>query len=179
MLLVAGDQAVVSAIRATPGIEPTDVVHVRDLDEVLAARAAGGAGLPPHLVVLGGASVLRKGATAAAGVERSHILVAPEVRAGTPEALGWAAEAARPAYLAKALGTPGSLPAERQAWRRGAVLIEHHRSQFGITDRRHPFGLEQTRGERARARADIERAVRVDRSAFRRRIDEPGLGLGR
>jgi len=177
--LVAGDQALVSAIRAVPGVAPADVVHASSLTDALAARAAGTAGAATHVVVLGGAAVLRKGATAAAGVERSHILVAPGVAAVTVDGLCWAAEAARPAYLNKVLGAPGSTPDERRAWRRGAALVETHRRTFGIDDRRCAFGLDPGTSEQARDRAGIQQALQMDRSGLGRRIDERSLGLGR
>jgi len=178
-LLVTADQALVTAVRACPGIEAGDVVHACDVERVLTARADGTPGPPPHLVVLGGASVLRKGATAAAGVERSHILVAPGVRAGSAEALGWDAEAARPFYLTKALGTPGALVSERDAWRRGATLIETHRLRFGIADLRNPFGLEHGTSERAGDRAGVQQALQAERSSLGRGIEGRSLGLGR
>jgi hypothetical protein len=179
VFLVVGDQAVASAIRVSPGIDSTDVVHAGELGQVLASRAGGPSDRSPHLVVLGGASVLRKGATASPGVERSHIVVAPDVPPGSPAALGRAAEAARPAYLTKVLGAPASSPNDRQAWRRGAVLIEAHRIRFGITDLRNPFGLDPGSRDQARARAELQRGLEAESSTLGRRIDAPSLGLGR
>jgi hypothetical protein len=182
-LLVAGDEAIVAALRSRPGVQSGDVVHTRDLKEVLAART----GEIPHLVVVGGASVLRQGATASPNVARSHVLVAPGIAPASVEALGRAAEAARPRYLTTPLGVPLTELDERQAWRTAASAIESYRDRWQITDGGRAYGAPvpslQVGSEQAACLAALERRAAEVRGLGRarsgRQLDGPGLGLGR
>jgi len=187
-IVVTGDEAILTALRAMPGVDAGEVVHSRNLTRVLDAAAAGAnaPGDTPHLVVLGGASLLRRGATAAPGTHRSHILVGPEMVAGSPAGLGRAAEAARPQYLTARLGAPPSGPGERLAWRQVAAAIEHYRDRWQITDDGHAFGRcspavePRSQGEE---RAVVERLALEARAACRSRSEKGredlGLSLGR
>jgi len=188
-ILVTGDAAIAHALRAVPGIEAGEVVHSRELKGVLEARNASNPGtvLPPQLVVLGGASVLRQGATAGPGTHRSHIVVVPGIVEGSPAGLGRAAEAARPHYLTVPLGVPPAGPAERAAWRGGAASIEGYRDRWQITDDRrafgrfpaavgHPSAREAEQAVVERVAADVRGLSRLTRARDR---DAPGLGLGR
>jgi hypothetical protein len=71
------------------------------------------------------------------------------------------------------------LVSERDAWRRGATLIETHRLRFGIADLRNPFGLEHGTSERAGDRAGVQQALQAERSSLGRGIEGRSLGLGR
>jgi conjugative relaxase-like TrwC/TraI family protein len=188
-IVVTGDEAIVKALRSTPGVGAGEIAHTRDLKRVLEARAAGAESgpAPPKLIVVGGASVLRQGATAGPSTDRSHILVAPGVTAGSSTALGLAAEAARPRYLTSRLGVPPAGAPEREAWRAAAVVVEHYRDRWQVSDERHALGRGSPAVERGSERethlAVVERlAVDVrgqGRHDRRRERGAPTLGLGR
>jgi hypothetical protein len=186
--VVAGDEAVVAAVRAMPGVRSDEVVHARDVKDTLAAFEAS-PGERPHLILIGGASVLRQGATAAPGERRSHVLVAPGVDPRSAEARGRAAEAARPHYLVAQLGQPHRTPDERPVWRDAAVAFVEHRRRWGITDTSRAFGPASSTGERAHSgerTADrlveqhtLERQAASVRSIGRdRRRGLPALAIG-
>lgn len=188
-IVVTGEEAIAGTLRAMPGTEAGAVVHARDLKSVLEARRAGaGVGVaPPQLIVVGGASILRQGATALPGAHRSHVVVAPGIAgAGSPAGLGRAAEAARPKYLTSCLGNPPAEPAEREAWRSAAVSIETYRDRWRITDDGRAFGGASPGAERSAPRqaelAAAERLVMEVRSLSRRArgraVEPPALELG-
>jgi conjugative relaxase-like TrwC/TraI family protein len=186
-IVVTGEEAIARTLRAMPGAEAGAVVHARDLKSVLEARRAGAAAAPPQLIVVGGASVLRQGATAAPGAHRSHVVVAPGIAcAGSPAGLGRAAEAARPKYLTSCLGNPPVGPAERGAWRSAAVSIETYRDRWRITDDRRAFGGASPAAERSAQRQSellvaerlAEDARSLGRRARAREVEPPALGLG-
>lgn len=182
-IVVAGDEAVVAALRAAPDLTTSDVVHARDLKAIMAARTSE----PLHLVVIGGSSVLRQAAPSRSGLARSHVLVAPGCHAGSPEALGRAAEAARPRYLTSELGRPPVTCEERRAWRVVAAGIEGYRRRWQVVDGRRAFGDEApSRGRSDGRLAELavlrrEAARVLDRGRARRthnREGPGGLGLG-
>jgi conjugative relaxase-like TrwC/TraI family protein len=185
-LLVAGDTALVSRLRALPGVGESDVVHTKDLK----ARLVSCAPTAPHLVVVGGGAVLRQGATAGAEVRRSHVLVAPGIDAGSPEGRGRAAEGARPRYLISLLGAAPATPSGREAWRGAAVEAEAYRERWHVTDVRRALGAEPLQPDggnrdaaQARERSAVERlAIEVrglERERPGRELEPPGLSLGR
>lgn len=177
-LLVAGDEAIVSALRAMPGVEPADVAHTRELKSLLSKRAERSAA-PTHLVILGGASVLRQGATAAPDQRRSHIVVAPGMAASSREALGRAAEAARPRYLTSHLGAPPVALDERRAWRATAAVVEEYRHRWQIIDAASAFGPRSPASLRSPSRAGTDRAAElaaVERQAAE--VRRPGRQRG-
>jgi conjugative relaxase-like TrwC/TraI family protein len=188
-IVVTGDEAIVKALRERPGVGAGEIAHTRDLKRVLEARAAGAEGgvALPKLIVVGGASVLRQGATAVPGTDRAHILVAPGVAAGSSSALGLAAEAARPQYLIGRLGVPPAGGPERDRWRTAAVVVEQYRDRWEVTDERQALGRVvpdvERGGEREAQRAvvelmavDVRGQRRLDRTRER---EAPTLGLGR
>lgn len=187
-IVVTGDEAIASALRAVPGVADGEIVHARHVKGVLASRAASGegGGALPQLVVVGGAAVLRQGATAAPGTDRSHILVAPGIAADSPDGLGRAVEAARPRYLTSHLGVPPADLAGRAEWRAVAVTTEQFRDRWLITDVRHALGRGQPGTERSSERATelavVERLGldlrRAGRAGIVRERDT-GLGIGR
>ncbi len=157
-LVVAGDEAVVAAIRAVPGVRPDDVTHARDLKAVLGGHDDGAV----HLVVIGGGSVLRQGMTAPPDLERSHVIVAPGIDRWSADGLGRAAEAARPSYLVRTLGGPASTVEGREAWRAAAGAVETFRARWQITSARSAFG----EGELSRSggTAGVDRTTGADRT---------------
>lgn len=177
-VVVSADESVVAAVRARTGAGTDVVVHSRRLHLASSPAELARTGL----VVIGGASVLRTGATAAPSVERSHILVAPGVDGRSREALGRAAEAARPRYLVGALGLPGSSARERERWRAAAVAVEGFRARWLVSDRTRAFGAEQRREHpplRLADRAAVERQAAAGGTLGRTRsraVDAPFLG---
>ncbi|MGH9169475.1 MAG: MobF family relaxase [Acidimicrobiales bacterium] len=138
--------------RDVPGkVEPggvTHLVHAKGLNRLLESMPVDETSRTP-VVILGGTSSLRKVVGRADGVDRTHVVVVPQLARWShseplpDEVVGRLAEATRPAYLVKALKRAGRDPATREAWRRGAVLVEEWRGRHGVTDSRNPFGVER------------------------------------
>ncbi|MGA2210364.1 MAG: MobF family relaxase [Acidimicrobiales bacterium] len=177
-LLVAGDEALVSRLRSLAGVAASEVVHTKDLK----GRLASGVSPAPHLVVVGGAAVLRQGATAAPELRRSHVLIAPGIEAGSPDSSSRAAEAARPRYLTSLLGTPPQTPADRRTWRGAAAEVEAYRERWQVTDPRRALGAELAQSASGERSAVERLAVEVrglERGRPGRELEPPSLGLGR
>lgn len=156
-----------------------------DRDREVTAQPAGeGRTAPVHVVVVGGAAELRLAQRELDGLRRTHVLAAPagySVAPGQPcgPVRSAVAVLVRPCYLVAELGVPPGATAAREAWRRGASVVEEYRERHSFHDPRRAFESGREASElRSERRAELATAMeRVNE--IKRQTRELGRPLGR
>jgi conjugative relaxase-like TrwC/TraI family protein len=198
-IIVTGDSAVLRSlqdmqaalpVRGGQGRQEPMLTHARDLRRVLESLAESDG--RRDVIVIGGTSVLHKAVGREEGVQRTHIVVMPQLADWSPslgvtaEVTGRLAEAVRPPYLAPIFKRPGRDAAERDAQRTGAVLVEEWRSRYSVTDLKHAFGRQRAGGDgkyltdqRAEDQRAVQRGVRDLGFQVGRQRGREEQGIGR